>query len=131
MISQTSPFVLTPLSSNGAGGTYQLVMINNSTLTTSRLSDRNSLPLMTRMVVNPVSAVLNGIVVNCFEGTSSTESVAITTIRIIDPGRFGKISYFDLGMMVQLILCSQLAIVTYYRILCKLVASLLLATAHY
>ena len=114
MISQTSPFVLTPLSSNGPGGMSQLVRINNSTFTTSRLSGRDSLPLMTRMVVNPVSAALNGTVVNCFEGTSSTESVATTTIRIIDPGQLGKISYFDLGMMVQLILCCQLAIVTYY-----------------
>jgi hypothetical protein len=29
-------------------------------------------------------------VVNCFEGSSSTESVATTIIRIIDPGQFGK-----------------------------------------
>jgi hypothetical protein len=29
-------------------------------------------------------------VVNCFEGSSSTVSVATTTIRIIDPGQFGK-----------------------------------------
>jgi hypothetical protein len=29
-------------------------------------------------------------VVNCFEGISSTESVATATIQIIDPGQFGK-----------------------------------------
>jgi hypothetical protein len=33
-------------------------------------------------------------VVNCFEGSSSTESVATTTIRIIDPGQFGKKKHF-------------------------------------
>jgi hypothetical protein len=38
-----------------------------------------------------VSTNLNGTLVNCFEGTSSTESVATTTIRIIDPGQLGKI----------------------------------------
>ena len=91
MISQTMPFVLTPLSSNGPGGTSQQVTINNSTFTTSRLSGPNSLPLISRIVVNPVSANLNGTVVNCFEGSSSIVSVATTTIRIIDPDQFGKI----------------------------------------
>ena len=90
MISQTTPFVLTPLSYIGPGGTSQQVTINNSLFTTSRLSGPNILPLMSRMVVNPVSAALNRTVVNCFEGTTAIESVAITTIRIIGPGQFGK-----------------------------------------
>ena len=34
---------------------------------------------------------MNGTVVSCFEGSSSTESVATTTIQIIDPRQFGKI----------------------------------------
>ena len=50
------------------------------------------------------SANLNGTVVNCFEGSSSIVSVATTTIRIIDPGQFGKIIviYYNLrsGMMI-------------------------------
>ena len=50
----------------------------------------NSLPLISRVVVSPVSSGLNGTVVNCFEGSSSTDSVATTTIRIIDHGQFGK-----------------------------------------
>ena len=90
MIPQTMSFALTPLSYLGPGGTSQQVTINNSTFTTSRLSSQDSLPLMTRMVVNPVNANLNGAVVNCFEGSSSLVSVATTTIRIIDPGQFGK-----------------------------------------
>ena len=89
MMPQTMIYELTPILS--IGGTSQLVTINNSTVTTSRLSGQYSLPLMSRIVVNPVSAALNGTVVNCFEGSSSTESLATTTIRIIDPGQFGKI----------------------------------------
>ena len=87
MMPQAMNFPLTPILS--IGGTPQLVMINNSTFTASKLSGDGSLPLMSRIMVNPVSAVLNGTVVNCFEGSSSTESVATTTIRIIDPGQFG------------------------------------------
>ena len=50
------------------------------------------LPLVSRTVVSPVSSGLNRTVVNCFEGISSNESAATTTIWIIDPrpGQFGK-----------------------------------------
>ena len=89
MMPQTMTYELTPILS--IGGMPQLVMINNSTFTTSKLSGEDSLPLMSRIVVSPVSAALNGTVVNCFEGSSSIESVATTVIRIIDPGQFGKI----------------------------------------
>ena len=66
--------ILTLISSNSPSSIPQLVMINNSTFTTSltRLSGEDSMPLMSRIVVNCVSAVLNGTVVNCFEGLSST-----------------------------------------------------------
>ena len=59
-------------------------------ITFSRLSSQGSSPLVSRTVVSPVSRDLNGTVVNCFEGISSTDSVATTTIGIIDPGQFGK-----------------------------------------
>jgi hypothetical protein len=48
------------------------------------------MPLISRMTISPVTSSLDGAVVNCFEGTTATESVATTTIRIIDPGQFGK-----------------------------------------
>jgi hypothetical protein len=89
MMPQTMTYALTPILS--IGGMPQLVMINNSTVTASRLTGDGSLPLMSRIVVNPVSAALKGTVVNCFEGSSSTESLATTTIRIVDPDQFGKI----------------------------------------
>ena len=90
MIPQTMTSILTPISSNGPGPMPPPVIINNSTFTTSRISGQNILPLMTRMVVNPVSGALNRTVVNCFEGTTAIESVATTTIRIINPGQFGE-----------------------------------------
>ena len=79
------------VTSVGMSGTPPSLTISTSMITFSRLSGPNSLPLMSKIVVSPVSSGLNGTVVNCFEGISSTESVATTTIRIIDPGQFGKI----------------------------------------
>jgi hypothetical protein len=52
-----------------------------------------------------VSTGLNGTVVNCFEGSSSTESVATTIIRIIDHGQFGKIRRSWRLVMTQLACC--------------------------
>ena len=93
MMSQTMTSIVRVLSSLGdaGSGNPQVMTINNSTFTTSRLSGSESLPLLSRMTVNPVNSDLNETVVNCFEGTSSTESAATTSIRIIDPHRFGKI----------------------------------------
>ena len=78
------------VTSLGISGTSPSLTISNSMITFLRLSDQDSLPLISRAVVNPVSSGLNGTVVNCFEGISSTDSVATTIIRIIDPGQFGK-----------------------------------------
>ena len=82
-------YTTTPLTS--IGRVPQPLTIGTSAMITfSRLSDQGSSPLISRIVVSPVSRDLNGTVVNCFEGISSTDSVATTTIRIIDPGQFGK-----------------------------------------
>ena len=91
MIPQTMTFTgIAVLTSIGPSGAPRQVMISGSTLTASRLSGNDSLPLISRMIVNPVTNDLNGSVVNCFEGSTSINSVATTTIRIIDPGQFGK-----------------------------------------
>ena len=79
-----------PITSIGTSGVPPPLTISTSLFTFSRLSGQNSSPLISRMVVSPVSGGLNGTVVNCFESASSTDSVATTTIQIIDPGRFGK-----------------------------------------
>ena len=91
MIPETMTSTFTVISSGiGPSGVPQQVRINNSTFTSSRLSGPDSLPLISVIMINPVSSDLNGTVVNCYEGSSSTESVATTTIQIIDPGQFGK-----------------------------------------
>ena len=87
----TSPPV--QVSSDGPSGEPPPVTINNAVITFSRLSSQDSLPLVSRLTISPVSSGLNGTVVNCFDCFSSTESVATTTIRIIDPGKFGKKLY--------------------------------------
>ena len=86
---------LTPtlVTSVGTSGVSQTLTFSSFTITFSKLSGQNLLPLVSGTVVSPVSGGLNGTVVNCFEGISSTNSVATTTIRIIDPSQFGKIRY--------------------------------------
>ena len=102
-----------------------VVMINNSTFTATRLSGEN-MTLMSRMTINSVNNGLNETVVNCFEGTSMTESVATTTITVIDPGQFGKkinahFSFSDsvtvnLGVGIEMGRCSQPKNTTHYTI---------------
>ena len=83
-------YTATPVTSAGTSGVSQTLTFSGSMITFSRLSGQGVLPLISRAVVSPVRSGLNRTVVNCFEGVSSTDSVATTTIRIIDPGQFGK-----------------------------------------
>ena len=71
--------------SAGPSGVPPPVTISSSMITFSRLSAQNSSPLVSRITVSSVSSGLNGTVVKCVEGISST---AIATIRIIDAGQF-------------------------------------------
>ena len=77
-----------PVSSIGASGIPMPLMIGRSTITFSRLSGQNVLPLISRITISPVSRGLNGTVVSCIE--LDTNLVATTTIQIIDSQRFGK-----------------------------------------
>ena len=79
-----------PITSEGTSGVTSRLTFSNSMITLSRLSAQDSSPLVSRSVFSPVSSGLNGTVVKCFEGISSTDSVATTIIRIIDSQQFGK-----------------------------------------
>ena len=80
-----------PVTSQGTSGVpTEPLTFSSSMVTFFRLSGQNESPLVSRVGVNPVSTGLNGTVVKCFEGLSSTDSVATTTIRIIDTTNFGK-----------------------------------------
>ena len=83
MIPETMTTRITVITSIGLSGVPPLVTINNSTFTAPRLSGTDSLPLMSRMTVSSVSRSLNETLVNCFEGSTSTDSVATSTIYII------------------------------------------------
>ena len=83
-------YTTTPVTSAGTSGVPQPLIFSGSVVTFFRLSASNTLPLISRTVVSPVSSGLNRTMVNCFEGISSINSVATTTIRIIDPGQLGK-----------------------------------------
>ena len=78
----------TPVTSIGVSGIPQPLMISFSTITFSRLSGQNVLPLISRVTIDPVSSDLNRTVVNCIEGMNSLVSTTIT--QIIDSRQFGK-----------------------------------------
>ena len=71
------------VSSGGSAGVDSQPLIINSTIafTFSRLSTRDSLPLISRMTISHVSEGLNGTRVNCLD--SITSESATTTIHII------------------------------------------------
>ena len=96
-------YTATPVTSAGTSGVSQTLTFSGSMIIFSRLSGQDVLPLVSRTVVSPVRSGLNRTVVNCFEGISSINSVATTTIRIIDPGQFGKkiIIILSIGRMVS------------------------------
>ena len=80
-----------PISLTGVSGIPTTPLsIGNSMITFSRLSGPNILPLISRITISPVSRGLNGTVVSCFE--LATNSVATTTIQIIDTQQFGRTS---------------------------------------
>ena len=91
VLSENITYTTTPITSTGPSGVPPPLTISTSTITFSRLSGQDSSPLISKIVINPISSGMNGTVVSCFEGSSSTESVATTTIQIIDPRQFGKI----------------------------------------
>ena len=62
---------------------------------------------MSRMTITPVSRSLNGTIVSCFEGSSSTESVATTTIYIIGGEEYNVHKKF---LQLMLIIVSLLSL---------------------
>ena len=59
------------------------VIVANSSFTFSRISVQNTLPLISRLLINPVSAELNGTVVNCTDIVETSET-ASTLVQIIN-----------------------------------------------
>ena len=76
------------ITSDGPSGIPPPRMANSTTFTFSRLSAQDVSPLISRMIISPVSEGLNGVQVNC-EDVETAES-ATTMIRIVDARARGR-----------------------------------------
>ena len=79
--------IASPVTSIGVSGIPRPLSIGTSVITFSRLSGPNVQPLISGITVSPVSSGLNGTVVSCFD---DEDSIATTTVQIIDSRQFGK-----------------------------------------
>ena len=75
------------ITSDGPSGIPPPVTANSTTFTFLRLSAQDDSPLISRMIISPVSVGLNGVQVSC-EDVEAAESAA-TTIRIVDARTLG------------------------------------------
>ena len=85
------------ISSVGASQQASTLMVNSTFFNVSRVSDQDELPLVSRLVINPVSVGMNGTRVNCTERAVNNENTAVasTNIDVIDEVRSRKqINYF-------------------------------------
>ena len=67
------------------------VIINSTVFNFSRISAHNSVPLMSRLVISPVSNGLNGTVMNCVDAAAG--EVSSTTIIVGERGALQGIVY--------------------------------------
>ena len=80
--------VLTFMRSTASEGVSQhtsTLMVNSTFFNVSRISDRDELPLVSRLVIGPVSVGLSGTRVNCTERAMNNENTAVasTTVYIL------------------------------------------------
>ena len=61
--------------------TFQ-IMINSTTFTFSRISTQNEFPLVSRLLINPLTTDLNGIMINC--ANVLTMETASTTVYVLN-----------------------------------------------
>ena len=76
------------------------LMINNSILTFSRISDENGLPLVSRLLISPVNENLNGTKVICEDVASSLQST--NTITVVWDLSMGRHYYYDIQVVYRL-----------------------------
>ena len=73
------------ISSVGASQQASDMMVNSTFFNVSRVSDQEELPLVSRLVINPVNVGLNGTRVNCTERATNNENTAVasTTVYVL------------------------------------------------
>ena len=79
------------------------VMINSTLFTFSRISPRGNLPLVSRLLINPITTGLNGIVINCTD--VSTMETASATIYVVNVQ--GMLVYYDITISSILFICTD------------------------
>ena len=72
------------VTADGPSGVLPPVTVNSTMFTYSRLSARDRLPLISRLIISSVSEGLNGVEVSCMDLEASESTT--TTIRIIGVG---------------------------------------------
>ena len=80
--------VLTFMRSTASEGVSQQIstmMVNSTFFNISRVSGQDESPLVSRLVINPVSVGLNGTRVNCTERAMNKENIAVasTTVYVL------------------------------------------------
>ena len=76
------------ITSDGPSGIPPSLMVNSTTFTFLRLSAQDVSPLISRMIISPVSEGLNRVQISC-KDVEVSES-ATTTIRIVDARAQGR-----------------------------------------
>ena len=73
------------ISSVGESQQISSMLVNSTLFNVSRISSQDELPLVSRLVINPVNKGLNGTRMSCTERAMNNENTAMasTTINII------------------------------------------------
>ena len=87
--SPTTVFTRTIISVFSASNAISQSVVNSTVFTFSKLSAEDNLPVVSRLLISPVSWGLNGTEMSCRDLTTS--ETAVTIIKIIDDHLQGKI----------------------------------------
>ena len=73
------------IASEGVSQQMSTMIVNSTMFNVSRVSSRDELPLVSKLVINPVSNGLNGTEVNCTERDMNNENTAVASVIIYVP----------------------------------------------
>ena len=78
------------ISSPGESQQASSLIMNSTSFNVSRVSSQDELPLVSRLLINPVSKGLNGTKMTCTERVTNTENTAMASITIFVLGEHCK-----------------------------------------
>ena len=75
------------ISSSSISNQTRHIIVNSTTFTFSRVSAPNGFPLISKLLISPVSNSLNGTLVNCMDiSTSETATVLVIIFNVMSNG---------------------------------------------